>query len=336
MSPSPVGADVAHLEEVACNLCGSNDFQILYPSTLGPADTIPQPSHFRCTTATYGIHPTIVRCNVCNLVYANPRLNASAVEENYFAVDDPAYIVEREGRELTFQRNLEPLNRLVPTFSPERSNGHVHSARAQVSPNELAKARRLLDVGCHIGVLLEVAQTKGWTATGVEPSAWAARQAQERGLNVINSTLAGADLPSNHFDAVTLWDVVEHLTNPKADLNQVHRILKPGGVVAIHTIDIESIPARLMGKRWPWLMEMHLYFFSPRTLAHMLEDIGFKIELWTYQGRYLRFNYLTTRVQPYSVPIARALRYAGDRLDLSDRVVPLNTFDLFTMFARKT
>lgn len=335
MSSAAIGADVVQLEEVACNLCGSNDFRVLYPSTMGPHETNPQPSHFRCTTATYGIHPTIVQCNVCSLVYANPRLNASAVEENYYAVDDPAYIVEREGRELTFQRNLEPLNRLVQTRGVDRSNGHAPIPRAHADPNDSTEQPRLLDVGCHIGVLVEVAQSRGWSATGVEPSVWAARMAHDRGLNVINSTLAGANLPSNHFDAVTLWDVIEHLTNPRADLKQVHRILKPGGVIAIHTIDIESVPARVMGKRWPWLMEMHLYFFSPRTLARMLTDIGFNIELWRYQGRYLRFNYLTTRVQPYSTPLARAMRYAGDRLDWGNRVVPLNTFDLFTMFARK-
>lgn len=313
MSVADTFAAAAAVEDVACNLCGERDAHVLYSSTLGNDPSHPDTSHFRCTTAAYGVHPTIVKCNNCGLIYANPRLDARAIDENYSRVDDPLYIEEREGRVLTFRRNLRPLEQLVTARSP----------------------RRLLDVGCHIGVMLEIAQERGWEATGIEPSAWAAARAQERGLNVINATLSNAHLASDSFDAVTLWDVVEHLTNPAADLNQVHRVLRPGGVVGIHTIDIESPLARLMGPRWPWLMEMHLYYFSPRSLGRMLGQIGFKVEQVIYQGRYLRLGYLLTRIQPYSRSLARALGFFVDRFNLASTAVPINFGDLFTIFARK-
>ncbi len=303
----------ATIEDVACNLCGERNARILYPSTLGTDHRQPETSHFRCTTATYGVHPTIVRCNNCGLIYANPRLDSTTIDESYSQVDDPLYIEEREGRVLTFRRNLLPLEALVTTPAP----------------------RRLLDVGCHIGVMLQIAQERDWEATGVEPSAWAAARAREQGFNVINATLANASLPDNRFDAVTMWDVVEHLTNPAADLNHVHRVLKPGGVVGIHTIDIESLLARMMGPRWPWLMEMHLYYFSPRTLGRMLEQIGFRTERIIYQGRYLRLGYFLTRVEPYSRPLARALNWTAGRLNLCAQPIPINFGDLFTIFARK-
>jgi ubiquinone/menaquinone biosynthesis C-methylase UbiE len=273
----------------------------------------PEPSHFRCTTATYGLHPTIVRCQHCGLVYANPRLAAHAVVENYSVVDDPRYIEEREGRVLTFRRNLLPLEKLITAPQPWR----------------------LLDVGCHIGVMLEIAQERGWDALGVEPSAWAAARARERGLKVINAPLANASLADNSFDAVTMWDVIEHLTDPTADLKHVQRVLKPGGVVGIHTIDIESILARVMGARWPWLMEMHLYYFSPRTLGKMLEQIGLRVERVIYQGRYLRLAYLVTRIEPYSHTLARVLDSFSTRLNLKSTAVPINLGDLFTILARK-
>jgi ubiquinone/menaquinone biosynthesis C-methylase UbiE len=246
-------------------------------------------------------------------VYANPRLEAHTVEQNYSTVDDPLYIEEREGRVLTFRRNLLPLEKLIKTPKPWR----------------------LLDVGCHIGVMLEIAQERGWDAVGVEPSTWAATRARERGLNVINATLANAHLAPNSFDAVTIWDVIEHLTNPASDLRQVYRVLKPGGVVGIHTIDIDSLLSRVMGHRWPWLMEMHLYYFSPRTLGRMLSDIGFKVEQVIYQGRYLRLQYLVTRIAPYSPTLSRAMNFAIERLHLGATAVPINFGDLFTIFARK-
>ncbi len=299
-------------EDVACNLCGVRNTRVLYPSTLTD-HAHPETSHFRCTTAAYGVHPTIVKCNHCGLVYANPRLDAHAIDDEYSRVDDPLYIEEREGRVLTFRRNLLPLEALV-----------------QVPP-----PRRLLDVGCHIGVMLEIAQERGWEATGVEPSEWAATRARERGLNVINATLANAHLTPESFDAVTLWDVVEHLTDPAADLKQVYRVLKPGGVVGIHTIDIESPLSRILGSRWPWLMEMHLYYFSPRTLGRMLESIGFRVERVIYQGRYLRLQYLITRVEPYSRTLSQAINWMASRLNLCSTAIPINFGDLFTLFARK-
>ena len=304
---------VSTVQEVACNLCGSRNSRILYPSTLGMDHAHPETSHFRCTSATYGVHPTIVRCNNCGLVYANPRLDSQTIDDSYSQVDDPLYIEEREGRVLTFRRNLLPLDALIASHAP----------------------RRLLDVGCHVGVMLEIARERGWDAVGVEPSTWAAARARERGLNVINATLANAQLPEGAFDAVTMWDVVEHLTDPLADLRLAHRVLKPGGVAAIHTIDIESALAKVMGPRWPWLMEMHLYYFSPRTLGKMLEGIGFKTERVIYQGRYLRLGYLVTRIEPYSRPLARGLGWIANRLNLAALPVPINFGDLFTIFARK-
>ncbi len=300
-------------EDIPCNLCGSRDSVLLYPSSL--TSSHPNASDFRCTSSTYGVHPPIVRCRQCGLVYANPRWTSSVVHESYAAVEDPMYVEEREGRVLTFQRNLAPFESFVP-------NGQHH--------------RRLLDVGCHIGVMIELAQGRGWEAWGVEPSTWAAEQARSRGLHVLTGTLGEARLEDNYFDVVTMWDVIEHLTDPTAEVCNVLRVLKPGGVFAVHTIDIESWFARLMGKRWPWLMEMHLYYFSPRTLGKMLERNGFRVIRSSAQGRFLRLGYLATRLQPYNRTLGRTLHGLSSRLGLAGLAVPVNFGDLFTLYARKS
>ncbi|MBI5029997.1 MAG: class I SAM-dependent methyltransferase [Chloroflexi bacterium] len=300
------------LQDIPCNCCGSQDVKLLYPSTL--KSTSPNTADFRCTSSAYGVHPPIVRCNCCGLVYANPRWDPSLVSESYSAVEDPTYVEEREGRVLTFSRNLAPFEKLVSANSG---------------------TRRLLDVGCHIGVMVELAQASGWEAWGVEPSTWASEQARARGLHVITGTLSDTAVPENYFDVVTLWDVVEHLTDPAAELCNVHRILKPGGIFAIHTIDIESWFARLMGARWPWLMEMHLYYFSPRTLGKMLEQNGYEVISSSAQGRFLRLGYFITRIEPYSKPLYRLLRTISDKLNWSNVAIPVNFGDLFTLYARK-
>ncbi|MDE3089834.1 MAG: class I SAM-dependent methyltransferase [Chloroflexota bacterium] len=299
-------------EDIGCNLCGARDAQLLYPSTL--TNLTPNAEDFRCTSAAYGVHPPIVRCRVCGLVYANPRFESTVVNESYSVVADPTYVEEREGRVLTFSRNLQPFETLV-------------------KPN--SATRRLLDVGCHIGVMVELAQERGWEAWGVEPSTWASEQARARGLHVITGTLTQAGIQESYFDVVTMWDVIEHLTDPAAELRNVHRVLKPGGIFAIHTIDIESWFARLMGKRWPWLMEMHLYYFSPRTLGKMLEKNGFQVISSSAQGRFLRLGYFATRIEPYSKLIYRALDAMILRLNWGAVAIPVNFGDLFTLYARK-
>lgn len=90
-----------------------------------------------------------------------------------------------------------------------------------------------------------------------------------------------------------------------------------------------------MGHRWPWLMEMHLYYFSPRTLRWMLEGLGFEVLHSSPQGRYLRLGYLISRLQPYSRPLYRLLGAIVTRLKLRQIAVPINLGDLFTMYARK-
>ncbi|RLC90966.1 MAG: class I SAM-dependent methyltransferase [Chloroflexi bacterium] len=233
--------------------------------------------------------------------------------DTYEAVEDTLYVEEREGRVLTFERHLKPLERL--TGPPA--------------------GRSLLDVGCHTGVFVEIAARHGWDAWGVELSRWAVEQAQAQGLHVVQGTLETADLPEAHFDVVTMWDVIEHLTDPHRALRQAYRLLKPGGLAVVHTIDIDSLFARLMGARWPWLMEMHIYYFSRRTLRAMLEKCGFQVLSDRPQGRYLRLGYLMNRVGALMPLVGRPAEWAVTRLGLRGVAVPVNLGDLFTAYARK-
>ncbi len=300
------------MEYVRCNLCGADDTVALYPCTIeeNPGGNW---SAFACTHAGYGRHHTIVQCQECGLVYTNPRLGRRDILDTYEAVEDPLYVEEREGRVLTFEHHLKPLERLSGPPA----------------------GRPLLDVGCHTGVFVEIAARHGWDAWGIEPSRWAVERAQARGLRVIQGTLGTAGLPETHFDMVTMWDVIEHLTDPRGALQQVYRLLKPGGLAVVHTIDIESLFARSMGARWPWLMEMHIYYFSRRTLRAMLEKCGFQVLSDRPQGRYLRLGYLMNRVGALLPPVGRPAEWLVTKLGLRGVAVPVNLGDLFTAYARK-
>ncbi len=301
------------MEYVRCNLCGADEATVRYPCTIRGDRGARDWSAFACTYDGYGRHHTIVQCRQCGLVYANPRLDNHDILDTYQAVEDPLYVEEREGRVLTFEHHLKPLERLTGP------------------PN----GRPLLDVGCYTGVFVEIAGRHGWDAWGVEPSRWAVEQARGQGLRVVQGTLETAHLPEAYFDVVTMWDVIEHLADPRGVIDQVYRLLKPGGLLVVHTIDIESPFARLMGARWPWLMEMHIYYFSRHTLRAMLELCGFRVLSDRPQGRYLRLGYLMNRVGALMPLVGRPAEWLVTRLGLRGLAVPVNLGDLFTAYARK-
>lgn len=298
--------------EVNCNLCGQNDWRVRYPSTMN-SQTKLDADLFRCTHSGYGHHAQIVQCRHCGYVYANPRWTPDDLLHAYTAVEDETYLQERAGRELTFRRHLTDLEKITGP----------------------ANGRSLLDVGAYIGVFVEVALAAGWDALGLEPSAWGAGVARRRGLPVIQGTQDTPELRGRQFDVITMWDVIEHVDDPAAELAKAYKMLKPGGVIAVHTMDIDSLAARLMGERWPWLMDMHIHYFSQTTLKQMLRRQDFEL-LWSGpQGRYLRLGYLATRVGGINQLLGRLAQRLVGLLHLAEVAVPVNFGDLFTIYARR-
>lgn len=299
------------LRTVPCNLCGGSDPRELHPAALPSRNGHASPTDlYACTSNAYGRCGPIVQCRQCGLVYQNPVPAAPDITHAYEEVVDQRYEQERIGRLHTFARDLAELERYT-------------------------RGGRLLDVGCHIGLFLEVAQNSGWEAWGVEPSHWAAGRAQEHGLRVLHGTLDTVDLPEDSFDAVTLWDVIEHLPDPLAELRKCRQLLRPGGVVAICTMDVEALFPRLVGRRWPWYMQMHLIYFSKRTLTAMLEAAGYEVLGMVPHKRVVRADYLASRLEGYFRPAARMLGSLIRGLGQRDRLVTVDLGDLFLTFARR-
>lgn len=300
------------LEHIRCNLCGADDYVVRIPSTLDRQKHADWNS-YACTSGGYGYHGPIVACNQCGFVYADPRPQSAEVLDIYEAVQDPLYVEEREGRVLTFEHHLRPMERFTGP----------------------ANGRRLLDVGAHTGVFVDIATRHGWDAWGVEPSTWAVEQARAQGLQMHLGTLENADFPAGHFSVVTMWDVIEHVPDPFSTLQAAWRALEPGGLLVVHTMDIDSLFSRLMGRRWPWYMEMHLFYFSRHTLVAMLNKAGFRVRWMGAQGRYLQAGYLASRVTALLPLVGRPLERLVTWLKLREVALRIDLGDLFTTYAQK-
>jgi dolichol-phosphate mannosyltransferase len=273
------------LGKVACNFCGAEKYKILYPGDPRQLGDLPAQA-FRCTSEGHGDFTNIVQCGQCGLLYQNPRETEAITEAKYAGVVDPTYEQEAEGRRRTFRIVLD------------RIRQHA------------APPGRVLDIGCYIGVFLDVARAAGWQTAGVEPSTWAAGKAAAQGHAVSNSSLQNFEAAES-FDLVTLWDVVEHLHDPQEQLRLAFRALKPGGVFALSTMNVGSLFAKLAGRHWPMYMRMHYYYFTPATLGRMLTAAGFEVLAVEPHQRVVSLRYLIRKVFSLLGPLAVVGRVIG-------------------------
>ena len=295
------------LERADCASCGSAESTVLYERKSAHG----APESYLPSTDSFLSYGRVVKCTQCGLVRLSPRLKWESLLPVYQATSDLLYLKEALGRAWSAWSILRRVERVAGTG-------------------------RLLDVGCGPGVLLSVAKDR-WDAVGVEVSKSAAEEARKRfNANVVEGTLEQAAFPSESFDAVTLVDVIEHLTGPKETLREVSRILKPGGVLFVLTPNIDAPVAKLMGRWWWGFRPAHLTYFSRKTMNQMLVDSGFDPLTSWYCGRTFSLGYWLSRLRGYAPRLVSFLVRIASLTRLGRIPLYLNTFDSIGILSIKT
>ncbi|HUP27090.1 MAG TPA: class I SAM-dependent methyltransferase [Chloroflexia bacterium] len=249
----------------------------------------------------------VVRCTSCGLLYSNPRWKTEHLFGRYTTDFWQQYAdkISRTAPDET--TNLDRWYPYLSTLGPVRQMG------------------RLLDVGCATGEFLVAAKAQGWEVYGVETSPIAAGRAEQAaGASIHVGTLESAPYEDSWFDAVTLWDVIEHVQSPMSYMQQAARLVRPGGLVALTTPNIRSAAFKLLGPKW-WVVgpNDHIYYFAPRTMQRLLTRCGLKIyvmhtdggtiETWRKWLRYPPAHRLAPLLQAIIKPLARRFLW-GDEL----------------------
>ncbi len=205
-----------------------------------------------------GLRFLIAKCERCGLCFTNPRPDPVSIKQFYRA-DYPCH------------RRVRETHRRLP-----RCVARTLQARGPA---------RLLDFGCGAGGFLRQMHALGWNVTGLDMAESAVARIHELGMSAFVGTLPHPLWTSECFEAITMWQALEHVHQPLDVLHAAYRMLTPGGRLLVAVPNFAGFGARWFGANWYGLdLPRHLTHFTPATLRMMLGRAGFDhVELETQQ-----------------------------------------------------
>lgn len=198
---------------------------------------------------------THVRCSDCGTVFVTPLPQLDVVQATYLR---PDYHESAEASALRMRAEADD---------------RIDVLRAM-------GVQRIIEVGCGPGHFLDAARDRGLHIEGVDPARTAA-EAAARG-HLVHKVWLEAFIPTEPFDALALWEVLEHLPDPAAALQVMREWIVPGGVVALSTPSMSGLAGRVLGRRFPMVTPPdHLELFTRVGLERLLDRAGLRAERWT-------------------------------------------------------
>lgn len=241
------------LQATFCAICGvEGNATELYPANFS-MDAL-TPAVFSARRIPDRIYYRMVRCNSCGLVRSDPIAPPDVLAQLY--------------SKSTFEYDEEVGNLKL-------CYGRYLNSLAQYD----VKKDALLEIGCGNGFFLHEALEQGYIdVRGVEPSVDAVNRANPwiRPRIVCDIMHAGL-FESNQFDVISMFQVLDHIPDPKKLLDECFRVLRPGGLILCINHNVEAISARILREHSPIVDIEHTYLYSPKTLSHLFSIIGFDI-----------------------------------------------------------
>lgn len=224
-----------------CMVCGSNKLSVMYP-VQDTNENVPGKWE-------------IVSCDECGTGVLCPFPGDSEITSYYRQV-----FYNEEGKR--FRGWMETLR-------------HMLASLRGATLNKLMPAKgRLLDFGSGAGHFAAAQSRAGWDVHSVDPYSIASRNAEA--CRIIDGAFELL-YPDAHFDAVSLWYVIEHLRDPRAAIAELTRVLKPGGIMLLAQQDFASYQARVFGPNWLYLdPPRHIWQFTADSLTRLAAQFGLR------------------------------------------------------------
>ena len=203
----------------------------------------------------------IVKCESCNFVFTNPRpfdINLS----KYYISDN--YISHTDSNKGVFEK----IYQIIRKFAIRQKFRLITS---------YVKTGEILDIGCGTGDFLNKCKQNNWNTTGIEPSKIAREKAiSNYSLNIKEST--ELNYLEGEFDIITMWHVLEHVTELNQTIIDLNKILNDNGNLVIAVPNLNSYDASYYQKYWAaYDLPIHLYHFTEETITRVFQKHKFKL-----------------------------------------------------------
>ena len=217
-------------------------------------------------------------CNNCSLLFVNPRFDEKLIISSYENGTDEKFVKQNILRVKTFGKSLD---KIIKYFNISSTSN-----------------LKLLDIGSAGGAYLLAANELGFQSEGIEPNKWLCDfSVNQYGLKVTQGVLSSNSYSPNSFDIISMWDVIEHLTNPNEILRIINTLLVDNGKLIINYPDYNSIISKILGTYWPFWLDVHLYYFSEKTIRLILENNGFNVIEIKKHYQLLELGYILKRIE---------------------------------------
>jgi len=205
----------------------------------------------------------VSRCPSCGHLFLDPPVTGKALEALY----NEEYFTGKAAFSYTDERQNIAGFRAV---ADARIRGILKR-----SGWKSGKGKKLLDIGCSFGSLLDAAARAGFSTYGLDISRCAVEEVRNKGHAAEQGTPETVSIPGTPLDVATMVEVIEHLASPSKALQKIAAALKPGGLILIQTANMDGRQAVKAGADYHYFLPGHLHYFSRKTLTRLLQQSGY-------------------------------------------------------------
>lgn len=205
----------------------------------------------------------LVSCNACGFRFTNPRPKPEKLAGYYKTDEYISHSATRKGL-------INKMYLIIRSITSRKKRKIIE---------RYTKGRKILDIGCGTGEFLNECRNHGWITTGVEPDKNAASFARNTySLKVHDESFLNGNAETE-YDVITLWHVLEHVSDLNKRMEQISRLLSPDGMLLVALPNCDSKDARIYGPFWAaYDVPRHLYHFTKNTMSMLLEKHQFKVQ----------------------------------------------------------
>ena len=268
-----------YLERLDCPNCREKNFKIIKDANYSNINDLNDLIKIYKSSADELLIDQLVECKDCNFQYLNPRIKSEIIYNSYTENEDETHVLQDRLRYKTFKKSLKKIIKILKIDD--------------------IKNKKFLDIGSASGICLKAIKDLGFQEEGYEPSNWMVNYGKKNyDVNLKNGSIIDVKI-DNKYDLISLWDVLEHVTDLNGTLEKIKTLSQDNTILIINVPDIDSLICKIMKTKWPFYLNVHLYYFNKNTIESIFKKYNYSLIKHFSHWQFLELGYLAKRARKY-------------------------------------